>query len=286
MRRLFVLKLLSSAFGVLPLLLVVGVVGPARAFDVKPGAQIVRGKAGSTVKAYFEIVNDTHTPRNFIVEIKDSYLLPENKGLSVNEWLYPELKDVRVPAQGSRKITFQVKIPQKAVGELAAYVSFTPKTADTLPKEPVPIQQGIPIKITTLVTASLYVQIKGTEISQADLGDIRVRNIPEIPNHSPVIEAGILIKNTGNIQQRPGVHFTLKDTSTGKTAAELDSPIGGAPVFGHQDLFYTAKTTGTLKAGMYEAEAVVRFTPEVSAVKKTAFTLTPSGEATDYKEVP
>ena len=283
MSKVFSQTFLSMAVGTLSLLLLAGVVGPSWAFEIKPGAQVVRGNAGSTIQATFEIVNDKEEPLKATIAIRDSHTIPENKEFSVTQWLTPGTTTLLVPSMGSLKVPFTIKVPAKAVGELAALVSFTP----IVPEAPKPktVEPGsILTRIVTLVTVSLYVQVKGTERSQADIDTVKVVNIPGHGDIPSSVQASVLINNTGNIQQRPGGRFEIRKKGERVVKMTPEFTEGAVPVFGESERLFTAHQPGTLDAGDYEVTTTVTFGHGVSTSKKTAFTVDAAGATGSFKE--
>jgi len=261
---------------------ILSVAQAAFGFSIKPGAQVVRVEAGKTMKVDFEIENDQKEPLKITPRVKDSFVLPENKGMNASSWLEPLFKEVTVPAQGSKKVQFTVKAPAKATGELAALVSFIPEVKE--PEKPVEVKGGIQTRIVTLITVSLYVRIKGTEKGEADLGAIQVNNKPAAGATSAKIEVSVVVKNSGNVHQRPGGQFEIfkKDESKPMSTLEFKS---GWPVMPKSEYAYLAFQDGSLAPGDYEIHAKLSFGPDTTIEKKASFTITPAGATTNIVEI-
>lgn len=252
------------------------------AFSIKPGAQVLRENPDKTVKVSFEVQNDQEVPLVVTSQMRDSFVLPENKDISVSAWLEPQFKEIAVPAHGSRKALFKVHVPQKASGELAGLVSFIPKTEDKYEK---PVSTAaIQTRIVTLITVSLYVRVKGTEKGEADVGEVRVANVPAASGEPAQVEATAVVKNTGNVHQRPTTHFAVRKKEGGPPLYTMEVPWGW-PVMPYSDFPYKARTPGTLSAGSYVVKAKVTFTPKTFIEKETAFMVNTSGNTTNYVEL-
>lgn len=264
------------------LVILMGVASSAGAFSIKPGAQAIQVAGGKSMKVKFEIVNDQKETLHIAPLIKDSFILPENKTFGAATWLEPLFKEVTVPGGTTKTVYFMVKAPAKASGELAALVSFVPQIKEPEKKEAP--KEGIQTRIVTLITVSLYVRIKGTEKGEADVLSVQVRNLPATSHDEARIEAAAVVKNSGNVHQRPSGHFEIYKKGETKPLKTLDF-VSGWPVMPQSEYAYSAFTNGTLEAGDYEMRSKISFGPQASIDKKTLFSMSLQGSATNYVEI-
>jgi hypothetical protein len=258
-----------------------GTLSPAWSFSTTPAVQIIEAKPGETAKMVYTVTNDTDKKITLDFQLKEYFSLPENKSFKISDWLEPSTNKIIIPAHKSRLVPFKVKTPKNAVGELTGYISFIPEVKEEA--KPKGHAGGIQTHIVTLITSAVYVRIKGTAIGEADLGDVRVQNITENPSQPAQVQASVVVKNTGNVHQRPSVHFDIENQK-GDLVAAIDI-ASGWPVMAKSEMPYKATTKGALPAGNYVIKTKVSFTPAVFIEKKTSFTMDDSGQGTNYKDL-
>ena len=177
----------------------------AWSFSIKPGVQVLTAKAGESREVSFEVVNDESDPLSVSCQLRDSFVLPENKGIDVHSWIEPTFKTIEVPAKSSKTATFTLKVPTQATGEIAGLISFSPEVKE----DPKAKKTGMQTKIVTLITVSLYVRIEGTTKGECDLGAVQIENLPQQGTRAPAVKISIGVKNTGNVHQRPRGEFSV-----------------------------------------------------------------------------
>jgi hypothetical protein len=249
-------------------------------FSVKPGASIVRVVPGKTTVARFDVVNDSTATLRFSTRLRDSFVLPENKAFPAASWLKITTPEFAVPAQSTKTVTLQVQAPVAAKGELAAFVSFIPAVEEST--GPV---TGAQTRIVTMITVSLYARLKGTETGKADLGDVRVSNAAAKGTVPEEVEVSVLVKNLGNVHQRPSGKLDIFPKSGSKPVRTLEF-ASGLPVMPQSEALYTARAPGKLLPGDYVVRAHVQFGPQSTIDKSVAFTVLPAGATTGYLDLP
>jgi hypothetical protein len=255
----------------------------AGAFSTNPGARVVHAKPGQTVDAWFDVIDNQDFPIDVTAEIRDSNILPENKGIQAKDWLKPQFTTLHVEPHSTVRAMFKAKPPKKASGELAAFISFSPESA--VSKSPKGTPMGVRTEIVTLITDSLYLRIVGTEKSQVDLGEMRVDNLPVMGNLPARVQASVQVTNSGNIHQRPDGSISIMKKDSEKPEFVL-SWSSGWPVMPYSASLYRSDAPGQLAAGDYVAWAKVDFNDAVIMQKKVGFVVTSLGATTNYVELP
>jgi hypothetical protein len=249
-------------------------------YSVRPGVQVVTVKPGTSQDVPFEVVNDAAEPVTFSCTVRDSFVLPENKSHEGATWVKPQKESVTVPGKGSVTVPLKVTVPADAKGELSALVSFSPQIKED---KNAPKASGMETKIVTLVTVSLYVRAAGTEISKAELGELTVANVTQQGPRPASIVASIVVKNPGNVHQRPSGTFEIF-----KKGEKIPTyrPVfnSGWPVMPYSDMKYDAKVPGELPAGKYEIHSDIKF-GMTSIKKKARFEVDKQGNPKNFKDL-
>lgn len=259
------------------LVILLGTVATARAVAVRPGFQIVQVKPGLERQVTFDVYNDLDKPITVTVELKDSNVLPENKAFTVDKWLSPTFSQLTIPAGMTRQATLAVKAPANAKGELAGFLTFAPEVSAEA-------ASAGPVRIVTRTTVSLYARVEGTEKSGAELGKVNVKNTTVGPAAGKEIEASVLLKNTGNIHERPTGYFEIFKIHETKALYRFAFDPGW-PTMPNSQTSYTARTAGPLAPGRYEVLAHVEWSRNSVIEKRLAFRVDDSGMSTDFNEI-
>jgi hypothetical protein len=255
---------------------------PAMAFSIKPGAMVLHAKPGKTVEAVYEVGNDTDTVLKLLSQVRDSNVLPENKDIHAQAWIEPQFKELILPPNSSKKAVFKVHVPKDAKGELSALISFVLEVMDsTAPAKGDVVQK----RIIPVITASCYVWVKGTERGEAALGPVHVLNRPSTLQEPAQVAATVVVKNSGNIHQRPSGTFEIFNRIGAAPMMSLQFPSGW-PVMPYSDYTYEARTPGTLGPGDYLMHAKVVFSRDTVIERNSAFTMDLTGNATNYRNLP
>lgn len=277
-KSIFAVALIGSVTGFAP---------RSWAFSIDPGFQIIWAKPGEKAKAVYQVINDRDEPMTVRCRLRDSFVNPDNKGMTADAWLKPSFTEITIPAHGKRTAAFAVQPPQGAKGELAALISFVPETkenpASTSEMAP---KGGIKTRIVTLITVSLYLRVQGTEIGEADLGDLNVTNVPIRGTQPAHIEASVAVKNLGNVHQRPGGNFEIYRVGQSTPVYTLEFQPGW-PVFPFSSYTFMASSpAGTLVPGDYQVLAHVQFVKNAAINKKVGFTVDSSSKTVNFHELP
>ena len=263
-------------------ILCLSAVGTSGAFSVRPGWRVASVKHGGTVDVTFAIDNDQATPQVLTCQVRDSYVLPENKAFPAGTWVEPKFKTLTVPAHGSRDAVLRVHAPKGATGELASFVSFIPYAGDTKDSDKTKTPEGT--QIVSLISVSLYARIQGTEKGEAELGDVKMAGIPANPSAPAKIEASVVVKNQGNVHLRPRGIFTVFRKGNPAPLHQIDF-MTGMPVFPRSAWLYQSQTPGTFAPGEYEVTTQVHVTPDFKMEKKTSFTVNAAGQTTNTHDI-
>ncbi len=238
------------------------------AFSVQPGFRVATVKPGKTTTVTYELVNDQDKPLTLHTKVRDSFVLPENKAFSASSWVEPPFKEITIPAHKTEIVKVKVRAPEKASGELAAFVTFIPQNPSELKvNKPQDVHTGIETRIVTMISASVYVRVQGTEKGESDVTGLGVRNLKAATDAPASIEGSLIVKNTGNVHQRPSGRFEIFKKGSKDAVAQMNFQAGW-PSMPQAETSYTAKTEGTLPPGDYIVKARVTFEPSTVFIEK------------------
>jgi methionine-rich copper-binding protein CopC len=136
-------------------------------------------------------------------------------------------------------VNYDIIIPEDAKGEYIAIVFFSS----------VPEPSGAAVSVVSRIGNSLYVIIKGTEIIEGEIGDLRVRS-------ANPLKLDVTVENSGNIHIRPQGKIVMKRQGLflkkrEKRAIEIPFNEGGFPVLPDRSHTFSIKTKENLKPGSY-----------------------------------
>lgn len=210
-----------------------GTPGLSWALRVSPTYQNLQVMPGELLTSELTLVNGEEGE----VEVKPSvtpfYSLPENKKFQVSDWLLLDSTPFTLKKGEARNVSFRVKTPKKAMGELAGNIRFETQSSQT----------GI---ISLALSLAVYAQIKGTQKPS-----LRVDGMSVALSSDTHIR--LLLHNQGNIHLRPHGFVTVYDE---RNQVALHVAIqNGAPALPEQTRMFEGFVSNyRLSEGRYRAD--------------------------------
>ncbi len=172
---------------------------------ILPARQEIYIPPGGTAEGEYKVTNEYNIPIDVKIEIKDWFVLPENKNISVSDWLSVSPQEVHLLPQETKSIKYRVEIPTSCVGMTSAMLSF-------VPQQEIEEHQGINL----VISVSLFTIIRGTE---KILWDISKINIEKNSNN---IQITAIINNNGNVHLRPKGSVIIVSQKDKSNVTELE----------------------------------------------------------------
>ena len=197
-----------------------GLPDDAAGLSVQPTVAELRARPGAALNGDFQVVNDTESPLHLRVEV-------EPLGPSVYarippaQWLSLSSHVVTLEPGQTLPVTYTIRVPQSAVGELAAEVVFV----QDMPGG------GLQVRFGTAV----YVSIEDTEELSVEIGELHL----DAGVH-PVLRVPIM--NRGNVHCRPEGHVGVVDDDG--TVLARGTIARGMPTFPGRVEHFDAPLTG------------------------------------------
>lgn len=211
------------------------------ALQASPARQEFNLNLEQTGRGSFEISNELDEPIRVHVSAKDWFVLPENKDAGVDHWLSLSRKQFDLEPGESQKVDISVKpgdCPSPPQGVLVGMVSFVQETQ---------VNTGI----STVVSASVYAVITGTEKKDASVVNFGLRV------QDGQLQAGVVVGNKGNIHLRPMGRVELRDKKGGVRAVVPFQE--GRPVYPGKDRnFIGSAAWPNLRPGKYQAHLLLQ----------------------------
>ncbi|MCG3204694.1 MAG: hypothetical protein KCHDKBKB_01409 [Elusimicrobia bacterium] len=154
------------------------------ALSMTPSVQSFNVKPGESVGGEVSVTNTDGETLQIVPVTKNWFVLPANKAIKVEDWLKMHSNSFELKDGETKKIKFTVKAPKKAQGELVGMLSFRTKSDSRSTVE-------------FMLSGAVYAVIIGTEKLS---GDIRAMMVNPSTDS---VQAGILVRNTGNVHLRP-----------------------------------------------------------------------------------
>lgn len=224
---------------------------------VTPSRVEVAAPPGGRFEGKYTVRNDYNTPAKIKVEFRDWFVLPENSGINISDWLSVSPLEFSLQPNESREVQYAVHLSTSARGVQVGMVSFIPQTGE---------EQGV----TLMVSVSIFVTAKGTERIDWEIPDVKLAKA------SGKLQVTALVKNDGNVHLRPSGSVTI--LSGGKIAAQLDF-LESRPVYPGLSRSILARSDGdaALLAGKYTALIDIKCYGQ-EKTKKINFNVKQSGE--------
>lgn len=145
----------------------------------------------------------------------------------VDDWLKLEDTEFVLEPMQSKNVSFLIKVPENAIGELRAMVCFNIKEKEMMTRQ--------------RLSVGLYALInKGAEID-GEIEKIKMFPITQNPNGTNSMSFEITIKNKGNIHLRPYGKLIIENENN-KKIGEINFKEGW-PVFAKRKFNYMGKWT-------------------------------------------
>jgi P pilus assembly chaperone PapD len=185
------------------LLALLGAATAAAALSVDPSRVVLRVKPGEVRTGVFTVTNPGETPVTVDVEPEDWSQGAGGARQSVS-WLTVKPTRFTLRPGRSARVTYAVRTPREASGELRAQVFFTTQQA--------PTSTGM-FAMRSRLGAILYVAIHDTERVAAQVRDLRwtyTASTPEVAAPDR-LTATLVLRNEGNVHLVPEGWVTVED---------------------------------------------------------------------------
>jgi hypothetical protein len=188
---------------------------------------------GGSYLGKYTVRNDYDVPIKVNVSARDWFVLPENRGIKIDDWLVLSPREISLKPGESGYVDYSVTISTKSVGALVGMVSFVP----VLEKD-----QGF----TLMVSAGIFIPVKGTEKIDWSFSDVKVAS------DRGKLQVSALVKNSGNIYLRPEGSVTIR---SGKKAVQEIKLPEGRPVYPgrSREVIGSSDAIFKLEEGSYKA---------------------------------
>ena len=220
-------------------------------------------KPGQLLEGSYTITNTDTQPLIVTIQSKNYFTLEENKKIAIEDWFKLSSKKFRLNGKDSKKIMYNITVPQQAQGFLMVLNSFSSEKLNPqgdVQKEMLNIVYSVPV----------YVRIEGKQKVGAEIGKI------EIAGDSNNLHVMVKIHNTGNTYLRP--YGTIEIIRKGKSLGSITLKQGW-PVFPDKIESYRGKQGGfNLKPGKYTMVVkIYSDKPDFQFKKKAHFWITKKG---------
>lgn len=222
-----------------------------------PVRQEVTLPPGGKFKGTYTIKNTFEKPITMQVSYRDWFVLPENKNITVNDWLTVSPTEFYMLSNEEKNVDYEIRLPTSTIGFTSAMISFMPK--------PEGDQQ-----INMMLSGSLYAIASGTEKYEWDFIDVKITFT------SPTLTVEATLKNTGNIHVRPEGILKIY-----KGQKEICSGIfeQGKPIYpGNSRNILGSANDCFLKEGNYSAQLLLHDAVGNTAETKVNFKVKNNGE--------
>jgi len=217
------------------------------AFTISPNRVGLTLPAGEDHAGIFTVGNPGDTPVKIKVSVQDwsseqyGRVVTKEEGSSLS-WIKFDPLEVELEPHQSATVNYDITLPDDAKGEYIAMVFFSN----------IPEPSEAAISVISRIGNSLYVIIEGTEVVEAEIGDVSIKS-------AQPLKVDVTVENSGNVHIRPkgkmiirrkGLFLSQKD----KKPIEISFNKGGFPVLPAREYVYTVKSKETLKPGKYSLE--------------------------------
>ena len=222
----------------------------AYALTIGPARLEVRLPAGEVAGADYYAQNNTSDLMHVIVEpenwFQGSY---DYKGLEAKDWVTVEPAEFDLKPKEIKKVLVKVRVPKNAKGEIVAQIFFTSMILDSA--------GNAGGNMRSRLGGVLYVAIKDTEKTAAEIRDISVANLNA--EDKKQIKVDVVLRNDGNVHIRPASGEVLIKDEKDRQVAQLNLDIDHAAL-PNKDFDYTAVwDKPELKEGKYRVFADIRY---------------------------
>ena len=223
------------------------------AFTVSPGMQEIRISAGSSYKGSFSVGNPSTdtikikaTAEDWSVETDERMI--DRTESSALDWFTIGPQEIEIGPHKSGIFTYNVTLPEEAEGEYVAMIYFST----------VPVIAEEAVTVVSRIGNALYVIVKGTEIIEGELIDIKV-------TRTDPMNVRVTIENSGNVHIRPKGEITIRKKGLFLSSEEKEPVIipfnkAGFPVLPKQNYIFEERSKGVkFGLGWYSLEFEAEF---------------------------
>jgi hypothetical protein len=226
------------------------------ALNVAPTREEVTLPPGGTASGSFSVTSDFAKPAGMSVQTRYWYVTAEEEGkYKVEDWLDVSPSSFTFKPGETVNVTYNVHISTSVTGMRAIMLSFVPDTADN--------------GLSMVVSVSLYVTVKGTEIIDWDFSNFMVKR------WNGDTQLSVNVKNAGNVHVRPSGYMKVIGEKEKTLTMPLNPPV--YPGRDRQVLVHGADNDIFPKPGNYKIEVHVE-NSGVTKVKKYKVVVKKSGE--------
>jgi len=199
---------------------------------------------GGKAKGIFTVANDGDEPIQVVVQPEN---WPQKKeAMDVDSWLTIKPEEFKLGPQGTKKVKYKVRVPQEAEGELMSMVFF----ATTAPA-------GKAVNIRTRFGVALYVAIKGTEVLEGEILDLKINRVTAKEGREK-LDFIAVVENRGNVHFRPRGKVIIED-GEGKKLDEVEIQYGWPVSPGDKHLYDGYWEPEEILPGSYKAIAIFNY---------------------------
>ncbi len=212
------------------------------AYYTLPVRQEFELKAGDEKDIEYVFVNDAEKERVIEISAIEWRHYAWNREIKLEDWLAFTPKQLRVSPAEQKKLSFHVRVPETARGELVAMIYFCDADSTRQYK----VKFGV----------SAYVLVKNTIQRDFEIQNVIIRQVDEKDGKNIKLQIAVALFNRGNIHLRPALE------------AEIIAPGGnmkvilkfGDPVFPGESVVYNGELplTRFLADGVYPVTLDVR----------------------------
>ena len=214
---------------------------------------------GETKTGVFKATNNSGEKMSVTVPPRDWFMAPENEDIPLRSWLMIEPAEFDMDPGAEQEVTYTVKVPESAVGELAAMIAFKPK-----PKE------GQAVNV--VFSVSLYAVLIGTDKIECNVTDFKIWKMKD----RKALGMKVSFNNTGNIHIKPMTEVFIHNEE-GQALQKAQLPYG-APVYPGKSASFDGNIYNfRLKPGMYTAVIDTDFTNVGQKYQKTVYIVAGKG---------
>lgn len=225
--------------------ILVGATASAEAgLKVGPSRVVLRAKSGEVLPGSFLVENDGEAPMDVHVEPEDwSGGAGGDRG-SV-PWLTVRQAQFTAKPGERLEVTYQIRVPEEASGELRAQVFFSSQAAEA----------GSPRARLGVI---IYVAIEGTVQIAGEIAQVRAFYAPSTPEVTQPdrLEVVIGVRNRGNTHVVPTGHVVVLDAA-GQAVARVPVQSGWGLLSGEEDSYRAIGYDIHLKPGAHRLEVTI-----------------------------
>ncbi len=224
---------------------------------VEPVRQEISVKPGQTFKGKYTVKNPDDKKVEINISARQWVKTGINKDITIDNWLKISPTTIELAPQEKKEIKYEVFLPTSTVGEVSAMISFVPEAKKNQ-------------MLNLVLSVSLYVTAKGTEVIDAKISDISLHQ-----EKAKNLKVAVIVKNKGNVHIRPEGSVIIKK---GRKTLNTINLRSGWPVYPDRKYGYIGTwANANLKKGKYTAYAHITYGDKLSLTKKKVFRIDKNG---------